>query len=215
MQSTENHIIVQKTARYHTLGDAKQPKKIWIICHGYGQLAKFFIRKFRVLANDKTILVAPEGLSKFYLGGNNGRVGASWMTKDDRENDIKDYIAYLNTLYDHLIDQYGPEVQFGVIGFSQAAATVSRWINDGHAQVHKLILWASMFPPDIDFEVSRVIYQNLDLQWIVGDEDEYLDRMDIEKHRALLDKEDIPYQFHLFKGKHDIYESVLVERLQW
>ena len=40
-------------------------------------------------------IIAPQGLHKFYLEGTSGRVGASWMTKENREDDIKNYLVYL------------------------------------------------------------------------------------------------------------------------
>ena len=52
-----------------------EEKTIWIVFHGYGQLAKFFLRKFNLLFEDNTLIVAPEGLNHFYLKGFSGRVG--------------------------------------------------------------------------------------------------------------------------------------------
>ncbi|MEZ4763957.1 MAG: hypothetical protein R3C26_12480 [Calditrichia bacterium] len=37
-------------------------------------------------------------MSRFYLQSTNGRIGATWMTREDRENEIADYLAYLNNL---------------------------------------------------------------------------------------------------------------------
>ena len=77
-----------KTFRYHILNEGTNAKKVLYVLHGYGQLAEFFVRKFRELG-DEYLIVAPEGMHRFYLQGSSGRVGASWMTKEDREQDIK------------------------------------------------------------------------------------------------------------------------------
>jgi hypothetical protein len=45
------------------------------------------------------IIIAPEGLSRFYRKGFSGDVVASWMTKDDRLDDMEDYVRYLNDLH--------------------------------------------------------------------------------------------------------------------
>src|ERR1051325_10016453 len=47
-------------------------------------------------------LVAPEGLSRFYLSerATERRVGASWMTREDRLAEIADYLGYLDAVYD-------------------------------------------------------------------------------------------------------------------
>jgi hypothetical protein len=52
---------------------------VWFVCHGYGQLAAYFIRHFAFLTENApaTVVIAPEGLSRFHLSGNGGRVGAT------------------------------------------------------------------------------------------------------------------------------------------
>ena len=46
MGVNEHYIKVENTAHYVSLGELNRgTKEIWIVCHGYGQLAKFFIRK--------------------------------------------------------------------------------------------------------------------------------------------------------------------------
>ena len=94
--ATEHHLTVQRTARYYTLGEStEQIQNIWFCLHGFGQLAKYFGRKFTDVADDETIVVVPEGLSRLYLNGEYQRVGASWLTREDREHEISDFLAYL------------------------------------------------------------------------------------------------------------------------
>ena len=98
---TEHHLAVTRTARYYQLGElSAQTQRVWFVCHGYGQLAAYFSRHFTFLsaANPDTVIIAPEGMSRFYLQGNGGRVGASWMTSDDRLHEIADHIGFLNQL---------------------------------------------------------------------------------------------------------------------
>ena len=122
----EHHLQVKRTARYFTLGELNEStQNVWFVLHGYGQLAQFFIRKFEVLNDGQTFIVAPEALSRFYLEGVSGRVGASWMTKEERPHEISDYIFYLNHLYDTLLegrDVYKLTINF--LGFSQGTATL-------------------------------------------------------------------------------------------
>lgn len=65
----KHKITVNRTAFYHTLGDVKTAKTIWIVLHGYGYLAEYFIKKFEPILNSETAVIAPEALSKFYLNG--------------------------------------------------------------------------------------------------------------------------------------------------
>ena len=97
---TEKHIIINKTARYYTLGSLNErTKQVWFVLHGHGQLAGNFIKKFEPLLSDDVFFIAPEALNHFYLKRGSMDVGATWMTKEDRLNEIKDYINYLNDLY--------------------------------------------------------------------------------------------------------------------
>ncbi|NJL13531.1 MAG: hypothetical protein HC913_11350 [Microscillaceae bacterium] len=99
-----HYLSVQKTARFATLHElTDQTRHIWFVCHGYGQLAPYFIQKFAVLPPESHFVVAPEALSRFYMDGFSGKVGATWMTREDRELEIKDYLAYLNQVYKQVI----------------------------------------------------------------------------------------------------------------
>ncbi len=109
MKAKEQHIQVQRTARYFQIGEAS-PKiqRIWYVLHGYGQLASFFAKHFEKIADEKTLVIAPEALSRFYSDGTGGRVGATWMTKEDRLNQIDDYIFYLDALHQRISEQVQP-----------------------------------------------------------------------------------------------------------
>src|SRR4051812_20505745 len=109
VQPHTHHIRVERTARYFTIGATDSaPKSIWFILHGYAQLAGVFIRFFGDLADDETLIVAPEALNRFYLlnpdqaAAKDRPVGATWMTREDRESEINDYVEYLDALYDEI-----------------------------------------------------------------------------------------------------------------
>ncbi len=96
---TSHKTTVQKTAHYYTYGNlGPKVKHFWIVCHGYGQLASKIIHKFSNFDPDENFILAPEGFSRFYWQGFGGAVGASWMTKADRLDEIHDYCQYLQTL---------------------------------------------------------------------------------------------------------------------
>ncbi|MFN6038394.1 MAG: hypothetical protein ACK452_07995, partial [Bacteroidota bacterium] len=94
----EEKIKVQKTARIIICGNEIDPENIWIILHGYAQLATEFSEKFKDLTLQKNLLIFPEGMHRFYTKGANGRVGASWMTKESRLDDIEDNFHYLEEI---------------------------------------------------------------------------------------------------------------------
>ena len=106
-----------------TLSDAT--KHVWVGLHGYGQLVQLFARHFRSLATEERAFVFPQGPHKFYLNGVHGRVGASWMTKDERLVDITNQRLYLGFVF-QWIKQHAPKATIHCVGFSQGVATIMR-----------------------------------------------------------------------------------------
>src|SRR5687768_14729449 len=46
----EHHVTVRRTARYYTLGPTEsEVAQVWIVCHGFAQLAGRFMRHFAPL----------------------------------------------------------------------------------------------------------------------------------------------------------------------
>jgi predicted esterase len=210
----ENKITVNKTAFYHSEGDIKTAQTIWIVLHGYGYLAKFFIRKFSPILDNNTAIIAPEGLSKFYLNGvgYDGRMGASWMTKDNRETEIEDYINYLDQLYAAIIEEnIATDLKINVVGFSQGGATASRWLANKKSKCHNFILWASSFPEDVDL---KSLSQNSTLFALFGDDDEFISKEQINEYEKLLKASRIDCQLLRFEGKHDIPKEVLLKQTE-
>lgn len=208
---SENHITVKRTARYYTLGEpGMQTREVWFVCHGYGQLAEYFLRSFKVLDDGSRLIVAPEALSRFYLGGTFGRVGATWMTKEDRLNEIEDYVNYLDSLYEEIfsgIDR--SKARITVLGFSQGTATACRWISRGKVRPERLILWAGLMPPELDLETDREIFENLDLVMVLGSKDEYAKPELAAEQDNRLKTHHIPFRFVGFEGRHVISAETL------
>jgi len=203
-------------ARYATLGELNaNTKAIWFVVHGYGQLAQYFIRKFSTLEAENIFVVAPEGLSRFYLenvsarrqSGNN-RVGASWMTRENRQMDIENYVRYLDAVYhDVVVD--APEVSVTLLGFSQGAATVSRWATQGKCKFKKLILWAGVFPPDMDLEHGSEVLQNKETHLVYGTSDPFLTDTRFTEMKTVSERLGVIPMITTFEGGHDIDSAVL------
>lgn len=145
----QKHVELSFKAPYSTLNElTEKTERVWLAFHGYGQLAQFFIKKFSSLDSEKNFIIAPQGLSKYYLEGFYGRVGASWMTKEDRLTDIHNQYSYIDSVMKDVGDVSSKKLVY--FGFSQGTATMGRYA--GHAKIpfEKMIIWAGTFPPDID-----------------------------------------------------------------
>ena len=207
--SQKHNIIVHKTAAYYSLGNIKTAQTIWIVIHGYGYLAKDFINFFQPILTKKTVIIAPEALSKFYLRGVNGNVGASWMTKENREEEIADYMNYLNQLYDSILKQVtSTNPKINIVGFSQGGATASRWLSNGKIKCTNFILWSSVFPADMDLGIIAKI----NTFFIYGNQDNYLTEERIKLQKRLLQQSDLKIKTILFNGGHDIPADILEEQ---
>jgi len=216
-----HHMRVQRTVRYYTLGASNgAPKVIWFVIHGYGQLAGQFIRYFADIAADDVLVVAPEAMNRYYLvtpdktPARDRPVGATWMTREDRESEIADYVEYLDTLFDEVASE---AVKFGarvnVIGFSQGTATASRWATHGRATLHRLILWSGLIPPDTDLTHGHSALRHIALTLVLGTSDHYVDEKMFAAERARLDAARIAHDVIRFEGGHVIDRSVF-PRLQ-
>lgn len=210
-----NNIDINFKARYYDNGVIPEEiQSLWFVIHGYGQLARYFINKFDILKSSGIRVVAPEGLHRFYLKESRGRVGASWMTKEDRLTDIHNYLNYLNAVYDNEMAKCPTNVKITFLGFSQGAATVSRWITDGTTKFNNLILWAGLFPPDLDFSVSREILKDKNIKFVYGTEDPYLNDDRFAEMELLTSKLAINPEILRFNGGHSIDKGVLADILK-
>jgi len=207
----EHHFISQKTVRFYTnTQDYSETEFVWIALHGYGQLAKYFARNFLTLNAQKHLVVVPEAQSRFYLEGVYGRVGATWMTKEDRETDILDYVKYLDNLKTTISANLKMPVKWVVLGFSQGAATACRWVDLGNAAADHLVLWSSVFPNDLKTKGS--LNSHKPKTWLLmGDKDEYMNDERWKENAEIMQKLAIEASEIRFEGGHKIYPNVLDE----
>lgn len=207
----EHKISFEYKARYFSLGEASDKiEQLWFVCHGHGQLAEYFIKKFQCLDNKKTLIIAPEGLSKYYLNGFTGRVGATWMTKEDRLTDIANYVSFLSAVFEEVRQKLPEKVKINLMGFSQGAATISRFATQSAVEFDRLILWAGIFPPDLPPLESVQRLHNKKVYWVYGTKDQYLTDGIMEEQNTIAQKLKIAPEVVSFEGEHELNDAVLL-----
>jgi predicted esterase len=171
----EHRLVTTRRARYYTIGGGEQPlSEAWIVLHGLGQMASAFIKYFQSIASPGRLIVSPEALNHYYVtAGASGRtadakVGATWMTRMDRENEIADYVDFLDAVWRETATG---AARVTVLGFSQGVATACRWVAMGTSRVDRLVAWAGQLPPDVDPSVFAKLPGGLTL--VAGTTDEY------------------------------------------
>ena len=218
-----HHLRVQRTARYYTLGDTAGADRLWFVLHGYRQLASRFIRRFAPLVEAEgdggaAAVVAPEGLSRFYLRSEEGRshdgesrVGAAWMTREDREYEIADYVEYLDRLAEQVLASRGPGGAPAVtlLGFSQGSETASRWAVLGHTRFDRLVFWGGGPAEDLDMEAAAARLAGRQITFVHGAEDGW-GRDKAERWAPRLEALDARVATLRFEGGHRVDPDVLV-----
>lgn len=213
----ENFIPVKKTARYFTMGDIQpDTQRVWIVLHGYGQSASSFLENFSALDDGNTFIIAPEGLSKFYTSGLYGNVGASWMTKEDRLHEIRDYIRYLDSIYKMINTTINMEsVQVNLLGFSQGTSTLIRWLEHSNIKAGNIILWSGSFPDDVDPLAMRTYLNSSKLHLMLGKYDKIIDHKEADDRIIRLKKAGVRFSLNLFEGKHEIPQQTLRDLMRF
>ena len=215
---TEHAIVVPRTARYSTIGPTHgSPRELWIVCHGYGQLASRFLREFERLDDGTRLIVAPEALSRFYLDPipvrrlqKEPRVGATWMTREDRDAEIADHVRYLDLVAAEVRHHLaGASPRIVVLGFSQGVATVCRWLAVSELRADQLVLWGGLIPPELDAAAWAERLHDASLTLVAGDEDELLTPKLVAREAERLSAAGVAFTMQRFAGGHTIDADAL------
>lgn len=206
MEPKAHNLIVQRTARYFTIGGTSgQVTDILVVLHGYGMQAAKFLKDFEILRGEGLLVVAPEGLSRFYRKGFDGDVVSSWMTREDRLSEITDQRFFLDRLYDLLLEAYGCRIH--VLGFSQGTATASRWMAGNSRVFSSLVLWGGDFASDVDGPIQGVSK----IHCVVGSKDQFISLPLFEERCVMLENKGFVVDRFVFDGVHEIPSSQLME----
>jgi predicted esterase len=215
----QRHLKVPRSARYAIMGSFEADlTEVWIVCHGHGQLARRFLSRFLPLEHPDRLFIAPEALSRYYLSPPKGGphpadapVGASWMTVEDRELEMQDYVGYLDLLYDEIfsiIDR--AKVQLWVLGFSQGTATAARWVARGKVDPDRVVLYAGLLPSELDMERAARLANRSPLTIVLGTNDEFAKPELIAAQEARLRQLGVAHTIIRFEGGHEITPNVLL-----
>jgi predicted esterase len=213
-----HHLYVTRTARYCTLGEpGPGVRQLWLACHGYGQLAADLLAGFRASAAPDRLFVAPEALSRFYTGAEDGphgpdsRVGATWMTREDRLAEIEDYVAYLDRVHVHVRRQLAHDaaVRSVALGFSQGTHTVARWAARTHHALDELVLWGGTLPTELDAAEVAPRWAGLRVTLVVGSRDRYVSEQQLRADEGKLEAAGIRVRALTFEGGHRLDDETL------
>ena len=187
-------------------------QEVWIVLHGYGQLAEFFIRKFLPHASENRLFIAPEGTNHSYLKDFQGRVGANWMTSYQRETAIANNHRYLNRMMEEVLSAFEKVPRVHLLGFSQGAATGTRWASQWKGTLDSLILWGGGFAHDLALEVAKEKFTATAVILVHGLEDELVTEESKKRQEELLLELGKPLKHMSFSGGHEL-DALTLEKI--
>lgn len=174
------------------------------------------MRRFRGLDDGTRLIVAPEGLSRFYLDDGarehvaGDPIGSTWMTREDRLHEIRDYISYLDAVLEEVTDAMsGPPEELVILGFSQGAQTACRWMVSGDMPVSRLVCWGAYPPHDLDQDRAPRRLAETDLVLVRGTSDPLISEAGHQRQEARLTNLGIQYRTIEHAGGHDIDADLL------
>jgi len=225
---TMHRLTVARTARYATIGaEPAQAAQLWVAFHGYAHRAADFVAPLMGVVPADVRLVAPEGLSRFYLemprpdGGHLARTGASWLTRDDRDDELRDALAMLQSVvareYAAIMHARGARPALCVLGFSQGVAMSMRWVAEvvrnpaigAHAHVRRHVLWAGGLAHDVADEALRDAWRETQVDVVWGSRDKFASASAREVVRARFERIGVTPDARTFEGGHRLDATLL------
>jgi predicted esterase len=204
------HVTTTVHGRVLVLGAAAGASSALMVgFHGYGQTADDMIGELRqVPGADRFTLASVQALHPFYSRGNE-RLGASWMTRQDRELAIADNIAYVDRVVDELVAEafVGPDVSpasgpppIVFAGFSQGTAMAYRAALLGTHPSAGVIALGGDIPPDVKTVPAR--------QWPplligAGRDDFWYTAAKVAADEAFLTSHRVAFETKRFAGGHE------------
>ena len=126
--------------------DVDSPRGLLVGFHGYAETAETQLERLAAVpCTDAWTLVAAQGLNRFYRGRTQDVV-AGWMTRQDRDDAIRDNVAYVDNVIEATRNGSEPIV---VAGFSQGVAMAFRAAVLGRAGVNGVIAVGGDIPPEL------------------------------------------------------------------
>lgn len=204
----KQYVNIKRTARYFISKDIDENiEQVIFVLHGYAQNADDFLNSCAALANERTLLVAPEGLSKFYWKDFTSNPSSSWMTSLERENEIIDTLNYLSqVLMEIKMKLPKSGVNYACLGFSQGAATASRFACNPYFNCDHLFLYGGGPAHDLNWEALK---KDLKFHLIYGTEDPLVSASQVTKVEALIQSKKFWNTSFQYPGKHKIEQDGL------
>jgi predicted esterase len=173
MNKIEKEVSYNISNTYSTLNSLTgKTNTVWLVCHGIGYLSRYFLKYFDELNPDENYIIAPQAQSKYYLGSRYTHVGASWLTKENTTEEIKNILRYLDAVL--IAEKLPKDINFIVLGYSQGVSVVSRYLASRKLKCSHLVLMSGGIPKELKPDDFEYLKGETEVSMFYGTKDEYL-----------------------------------------
>ena len=182
------------------------PAPLLVGFHGYGENAERHLQALRGIPGVRRWRVASvQALHRFYQT-RTGDVVGSWMTSLDREQAIRDNVAYVHAVMTALRER-GPDMPLVYAGFSQGVTIAYRAALGGAHRCDGLIVLAGDVPPELQ-ETPGHRWPPVLLG--CGRDDTWYTQAKLEADLAFLESCQISVETVVFDGGHEWHADFYV-----
>ena len=210
MATEEKKVSYTTTNSYSTRNNlTSATKNVWFCCHGLGFLSRYFIQYFNGLDTDENYIIAPQAPSKYYQKSDFKHVGASWLTREETQQETENVLNYLDAVF--ASEEIPEDKRVILLGYSQGVSVAMRWLASRKLNVDTLVIHSGGIPKELspqDFEFLTTTQVEL---WY-GTEDEYLTEKRIyEETRRAKEMFGEALKIVPFEGKHIVNRELINE----
>lgn len=167
-----------RTARYYSLGEPGPAiQHIWFCLHGHDQPIADLAAQLAPLDTPERLLILPEALARHNQPATppdtSGITVSAWFAMDALEPDLNDLTNYLNSLADQVRAACPPQTPVTVLGYGHGAAAACRWLATSSIVYERLVLYAAIFPPEIDRRATLAALPRLPVEVVSTTADIY------------------------------------------
>jgi predicted esterase len=179
--------------------DASSSSGVLVGFHGYAQSAEDMLGELELIpGSERWTLVLVQGLHRFYARGH-GKVVASWMTREDREQAIADNLGYVNRVVSAALRGAGDTATVVFLGFSQGVAMAYRAAVMGERRASGLMAIGGDVPPDVK-EASADRFPPILIA--AGDSDDWYTAAKVEADELFLRARGLRHEVFRYAGGH-------------
>ncbi|WP_304136866.1 alpha/beta hydrolase [Mesonia mobilis] len=210
MATEEKKVSYTTTNSYSTRNKlTSATKNVWFCCHGLGFLSRYFIQYFNGLDADENYIIAPQAPSKYYQKSDFKHVGASWLTREETQQETENVLNYLDAVF--ASEEIPEDKRVILLGYSQGVSVAMRWLASRKLNVDTLVIHSGGIPKELspqDFDFLTTTQVEL---WY-GTEDEYLTEKRIyEETRRAKEIFGEALKIVPFEGKHIVNRELINE----